>query len=73
MNRGQELDATCPEPDDKKARLWICQDEATKFTMGHVWADGTNAGSIDGNFDYEMLPLGTRELRHGQWSRVEGD
>ena len=32
-----------------KVHLWICVDEATKFTVGHLWAEGQDAGKIPGN------------------------
>ena len=35
--------------------LWVCVDEATKFTVGHVWAEGQQVGNIDGNRVLELL------------------
>ena len=39
----------------RKVRLWICVDAATKFTVGHVWAESQQAGNIDGDRVLELL------------------
>ena len=39
----------------RKMHLWMCVDEATKFTVGHVWAQGQQGGNIDGNGVLELL------------------
>ena len=33
----------------RKVHLWICVDEATKFTIGHVWAEGQQVRNTDGS------------------------
>ena len=38
-----------------EVHLWICVDEATKFTVGHVWAEGQQVGNIDGSRVLELL------------------
>ena len=35
--------------------LWVCVDEATTFTVGHVWAEGQQVGNLDGNRVLELL------------------
>ena len=39
----------------RKVHLWNCVDEATKFTVGHVWAEGQQNGNIDGSRVMELL------------------
>ena len=44
-----------PASETRKVHLWICVDEATKFTVGHVWAEGQQVGNIDGSRVLELL------------------
>ena len=44
-----------PISETRKVHLWICVDEATKFTVGHVWAEGQQVGNIDGSRVLELL------------------
>ena len=30
----------------EKVHLWICVDEAAKFTVGHVWAEGQQVETL---------------------------
>ena len=39
----------------RKVHLWICVDEASKFRVGHVWAEGQKVGNIDGSRVLELL------------------
>ena len=32
-----------------KVHLWICVGEASKLAVGHFWAEGQHAGTIDGS------------------------
>ena len=48
----------------RTVHLWICVDEAAKFTVGHVWADGQQVGNIDGSRVMELL--------QGRWISVFG-
>ena len=38
-----------PMSDTRKVNLWMCVDEATKCTVGHVWAEDQQVGHIDGS------------------------
>ena len=45
-----------PISEMRKVHLWICVDEATKFTVGHVGgAEGQQVGNIDGSRLLELL------------------
>ena len=46
---------THPGSDERKALFRICVDEATKFTVGHVCAEGSNTGNMDGARVLELL------------------
>ena len=48
----------------RRAHLWICMEEAPKFTVGHVWAGGSNARNIDGDRVLELLQM---ELLQKRW------
>ena len=39
----------------RKVHLWICVDEAAKFTVGHVWTEGQQVGNIEGSRVLELL------------------
>ena len=43
-----------PVLEARKVHLWTCVDEATKFTVGHVWAGGQQGGNIDGSRVLEL-------------------
>ena len=44
-----------PVFETRKVHLWICVDEARKFTVGHAWAEGQQVGNIDGSRVMELL------------------
>ena len=46
---------THPLSEERTVHLWICVDEAKKFTVGHVWAGGLHVGNIDGGSVLEFL------------------
>ena len=39
----------------RKVQLWICVDEAAKFTVGHVWAEGQQVGNSGCSRVMELL------------------
>ena len=39
----------------RKVRWWTCVDEATKCSVGHVWAEGQQVGNIDGSRVLQLL------------------
>ena len=49
------LSGITPLSETRKVHLWICVDETTKFTVGHVWAEGQQVGNIDGSRVLELL------------------
>ena len=44
-----------PMSDSRKLHLWMCVDEASKFTVGLVWAEGQKVGNIDGSRVLRLL------------------
>ena len=44
-----------PVSETRKVHLWICADEATKFTVGHVFSEDQQAGDLDGSHVMELL------------------
>ena len=44
-----------PVSETRKVHLWICADQGAKFTVGLVWAEGQQAGNIDGSRVLELL------------------